>query len=548
MLRFLFRSRLFRLAVLAAIGYAVVSLTISTVQASPSGRVGNFGMGLSPHLRLGYQGASQVLTTQEQMGVKFVREEIPWRDVEPAPGQFQWQWDTGNTYYDLDGYVAALKQHDMQMLAVLDTGPSFLPHHWPNQPVDTNQLVTAWDEYVQAAVQHFGRNITYWQVGDAPNRSSGWGRVLFPTAEQPTATPDPLLYTRMLNDAYTIIKTANPNSVVVLGGMSTPLQGECAVAPSDFLSQVWAAGGWRSFDVVAMDFYPGGVTPQDTWNFQADPLGSKCPSSFPAGTMVQQIQRVQDFISQAGAKPIWVTSIGWQTEGLNALADRMQSHPELAQADMLVQSYVTLLANPQVQNIFWYTLIDEPHRSGYALSLDGQQAYRNLSQALGGSRFIGQIQGMNFAAQGGDDTMEYRFQKNGQTNIVLWRATGGTMLRPATISGLTGRYVRAYPADALDPSAAATQLEVDENGNVSIDLNERPVIVVAEPANLFQSMGVNVQDRFHAAGTDIRMSLNQWAEAQKQALLLSLQDWLKGIENQILNTIQAKLDSINPFR
>ena len=83
------------------------------------------------------------------MNIHWVREEIPWREVEQIPGQYQWYYANGSTEIDYHFMLEEAEKHDLEVVAVLSTGPVYLPHVYPNQTVDVDLLVENWKNYVR---------------------------------------------------------------------------------------------------------------------------------------------------------------------------------------------------------------------------------------------------------------------------------------------------------------------------------------------------------------------------------------------------------------
>jgi len=116
----------------------------------------SIGMGTSTHLRVGTDGLPGAYQQIEEMNIHWIREEIPWREVEQVPGEYQWYYSDGYTDRNFQSMLEEARVHDLEVVAVLTTGPAYLPHLYPDQSVDIDLLVENWEHYVQAVVDRFG--------------------------------------------------------------------------------------------------------------------------------------------------------------------------------------------------------------------------------------------------------------------------------------------------------------------------------------------------------------------------------------------------------
>ena len=130
-----------------------------------------------------------------------LRVELPWNEVELTSGAFVWTYQNEKGYLDYDQLFNRLIKRDIRPVAVLSGGPVYLSHLYPQQPVSREGLLENWENYVRAAVQQFGKQVDYWQVGGILNDPQYWGKLMFPAAVDPEADADTELYAEMLKSA-----------------------------------------------------------------------------------------------------------------------------------------------------------------------------------------------------------------------------------------------------------------------------------------------------------------------------------------------------------
>ena len=231
-----------------------------------------------------------------------------WTQLNPSRGAYDWS--------RLDQWLDLAQSRGVDILYTFGITPSWAasnpqqacPYHAGacSPPADPRD----WDEFVRAIVVHANGRIKYWELWNEPNLTEYWSGDIQTLA-------------RMSQRAYTIIKSIDPNAVVL---MPAP-----TASPSNFtawLMMYFAAGGGASADIVSFHGY---LPPT-----AADPERIK-----------DVVDSVNSVISRSGqvSKPIWDTEVSW------GKADQL---PDLdAQAGYVARSYI-LQWSLGVQRVYWY--------------------------------------------------------------------------------------------------------------------------------------------------------------------------------------------------
>ncbi|MFN2132900.1 MAG: O-antigen ligase family protein [Anaerolineae bacterium] len=227
---------------------------------------------------------ARALDDVESLGVQWVRQRFPWREVEPEGGRYDWaRWDA---------VVEATSRRGLKLIAVLDGPPDWALRHAPVPlPCAPPWRVEAYARYVGAFARRYGEAIEAYQVWDEPNLSQTWGGGHVAACG----------YATLLGAAYVAIHEADP-AAIVLGGGLAPTQ---AAGPQDlndlvYLEQLYALGGGAYFDALAVKGYGFWSGPEDR-RVAPDVL------NFSRLVAVRELARRRG----DAAKPIWAVEWGW---------------------------------------------------------------------------------------------------------------------------------------------------------------------------------------------------------------------------------------------
>ncbi len=517
-------------------------------------KLDSIGMGTSIHLLVGTDGLPGAYQQLQDMNIHWIREEIPWREVEQTPGQFQWYYSNGSTYRDFHFMLEEAEKHDLEVVAVLSTGPAYLPHVYPDQTVDADLLVENWENYVQAVVDRFGDKIDYWEISPQANRAETWGKVMFPTNLDAVSPPNPFLFARMLSTADKIIKKHNSRDIVILGGLYSSLTNNCETTPLVFLSEIKKAGAWKHFDVIGLN--PAWENnPPEAWMPRGPEVNIDSmycdPNSIEQSNLIHEFRTIRDFASQNGNKPIWITELGWKEDWLTYSATQHYLSNDQVEANYVVRSIIPLMTEKGIDKIFWNSLYDNPENPGFVLGPDGQQALKNVGRLLGGARSLGQFQQLSSYATPQDlGIYEFRFRKEGRLIIYAWTASGGEAPFPVTFEGLPGKHYRAYAANTTDLSIdAGMELAVNDDQSLTIYVNEFPVILIQQNPSLYASLSHRMDDGISKMVDQQKSKVDSWVDTQianvGEKVLNWAEDKIYQLLNQSFDRIEENLTSRN---
>ncbi|HLF27035.1 MAG TPA: cellulase family glycosylhydrolase [Anaerolineae bacterium] len=169
----------------------------------------------------------------KQAGARWVRMPVWWAQIEPVnttPNQYNWG--------TLDSYIQAATALDIHLLLTIEDNPSWAASK-PGGPVYN---LADFRQFVEAVVARYPQ-VEYWEMYNEPD---GYDRFGGKGAS----------YAAMLKSTYPVIKAANPQAKVVLGGLALDWF-QSGFFDEAFLEQVLSnCGSATCFDIANFHYYP----------------------------------------------------------------------------------------------------------------------------------------------------------------------------------------------------------------------------------------------------------------------------------------------------
>ncbi len=292
--------------------------------------------------------APEELDRMAEGGVGTLRLHFPWGLIDPTPGD-------DFAFEALDPVVLGAAENGIRVLPFLFGTPN-----WVATDLDGIQgcvdcatfaprseaALDAWDEFVAAVVDRYGPGGALWaenpDVDPLPIHDwQIWNEQNSPTFYQPK--PEIEGYATLLARSEAVIRRADPEATIVLGGMfGTPLQGERGGFTAwEFLRGLYASGARNSFEGI-------GVHP---YGAHASKISAQ----------VELLRREAERAGDADAST-WITEVGWSSSGP---PNPLNKGPE-GQADELNAAFELLLEKRlewNVETVTWYAWRDTPAES-----------------------------------------------------------------------------------------------------------------------------------------------------------------------------------------
>jgi len=467
----------------------------------------------------------EVMDTLEAAQVSMLQVAMPWEEVELSPGAYSWIVDRDGGHTDFNKLFKRLVKRGIQPVVVLNSGPAYLNHLYPQQPVQRDQLLENWEKYVHAVVEQFGSSVSLWQIGGVINDPEQWGRLLFPGADAPSAPPDPELYGEMLKIAYNVIKSEQSSDIVLLGELA--FTDDCAFHPLKYLKALNKQGLWNTFDGISLSMPEMDAAPEYAPVDSCEVI-PKQVSGIPA---VDSLNAVAQFAERTGEKLLWVHGLRFSKDLLQAEAAVRATLPEVTASDYLARMSGLYMAYSKADRIFWS--LDPLSNTPGLIAL---QTYANLTQILGG-----QYEGDSLPTS--LDSFVLRFRGSGKISLLAWYAQGGEEALPMVIGGVDGYDLNAFSADSESfKTNDGLELPVDAGGSTALLISERPVLISGHPSDIKQTLTQSVKDRTAQAGAGLKAKTQRWLEMQKVKIALQVDNWVADKQANLLGSLRSNFE------
>ncbi len=257
-------------------------------------KVPGLGYGINAHLF--YVDRNQVTGWVNDLGMRWVRQQITWKDIEGSDTRgdsSRWNWG------EVDNIVNSLYANNIHIMLSPVGAPSF---YAPNGGFaeDPNDFA----RFMYALANRYKGKVEAYEVWNEQNLASEAGRPISVGK-----------YVRLAQKSYNAIKAADQYSFVVLGALSPTGVNDPNNAIDDvkYLQQLYAFNGGEIkgyFDV--MGAHPGSnLNPPDTmWPSNPGPgPGWQDDGSF-YFRRIEQLRKVMEDNGDS-AKQMWLTEFGW---------------------------------------------------------------------------------------------------------------------------------------------------------------------------------------------------------------------------------------------
>ena len=253
-------------------------------------------------------------------GVGSIRVAFYWREIEPAPGRFDWS---------SSDRVMRAAGSSLDVLPVVVRAPS-----WATGGDEREGAVPepgTYGRFLAALVARYGpggsfggpRPLRRWQIWNEPDIVRYW-----------RGSPWPSTYVRLLREARDALRSADPGAVVVAAGLTN--------RSWEDLAALYRAGGRGLFDAAAIH-----------------------PFSRRVSNVVKIVRLARDAMKRAGDArvPLMLTELSWSSGSGKSSFNYGWETTERGQADRLTSAFGALARERvrlRIGGVWWYTWLSPP--------------------------------------------------------------------------------------------------------------------------------------------------------------------------------------------
>jgi hypothetical protein len=307
--------------------------------------------------------ADRDLKLVQDAGFRWVKQEIPWREVE-GQGKGMWQWDIP------DRMINQIEAHHLKVIVRLGTQPRWAASSAFPEISPPDNLQDFYD-YVFAIANRYKGRVAAYQIWNEPNLAREWGG----------RRPNPAEYAEMLKVGYQAVKAADPEAVVISAGMApTTRHDDQAMPDIYFLQGLYDAGAAPYFDALGVHAAGFKSPPEaDPAEVAANPELSNHDNAPLELRRVYAFRRVEDLrelMVRNGdeAKKVVILEMGWTIDRRSGSPYRWHAVTEKQQDKYLQRAYTYAAEHWQP----WIGVMSLIYIADPKWTLDDEQTYWSI--------------------------------------------------------------------------------------------------------------------------------------------------------------------------
>jgi LysM repeat protein len=239
---------------------------------------------------------ASIVERAKSQGYGWIRHDVSWRKTEAVPGVYDWGV--------IDAVVDPASAQSMKAMLSLTDAPDWTRPGGDLSVVGPPAAASDMAGFMAALATRYRGRVQAYQIWQEQNLHHQWGNEPLDAGR----------YLRLLSEVYRAIKAADPNAVVVSGGLAPTgvNDGRLAVDDLVYLQRMYQAGLASHADAIGVR-PPGYGNPPDA--SVGDPVRPAAPfqghrSFFFQDTLLAYREVMRHF-GDARAGRLWVTEFGW---------------------------------------------------------------------------------------------------------------------------------------------------------------------------------------------------------------------------------------------
>lgn len=272
------------------------------------------------------------LKLAKDCGFNWVKQSFEWRYIEPhEKGKLDLN--------EPDRLVKAVGASGLKLIARVDNQPVWARAAKDFPVVAPPDKLSDFGDFVGALAARYRGRIHAYEIWNEPNLAREWGNK----------APDPKGYVEMLKVAYKAIKAADPEAIVISGGLSpTTASGAIAMPDVDFLKAMYGAGLKGSVDMLGVHAAgfkaPPETSPADIAKNPAYNHGEGAAGRIYGFRHVEDLREVMLANGDGGTR-VAITEMGWTADPRPDSPYKWHAVTEAEKGDYIGRAYRFAKAN-----------------------------------------------------------------------------------------------------------------------------------------------------------------------------------------------------------
>lgn len=247
--------------------------------------------------------ADRDLKLVKDAGFRWVKQEIPWREVE-GHAKGSWHWDIPDRMLDqIDSY-------GLKVIVRLGSQPAWASPT-PLPGISPPDKLQDFYDYVFAVASRYKGRVEAYQIWNEPNLAREWG----------SRAPNPAEYTELLKTGYQAVKAADPQAIVISAGLAPTTRHDAEAMPDTYFVQgMYEAGAAPYFDALGVHAAGYKSPPEtDPAEVAADPRltnGDSAPAELRRVYSFRHVEDIRAIMVRNGdaAKKVIILEFGWTVD------------------------------------------------------------------------------------------------------------------------------------------------------------------------------------------------------------------------------------------
>ncbi|MBN1679906.1 MAG: LysM peptidoglycan-binding domain-containing protein [Anaerolineae bacterium] len=255
----------------------------------------NVGFAEGVQVHLPNQDMPTVITAATGLGITWIKQQIDWALYEPSAGNINWG--------PIDEMIDAMDGAGVNILLTVSSAPSWARESDQEKGPPTDYQTYA--NFVGELAKRYNGRVDAYEIWEEPNLRREWNTPKGISAAS---------YVEMLRLAFTAIKGADSDAIVITGGLSPTgfNDGVNAIDDRVYLRQMYTAGVTDWSDAIGA--HPSGwANPPDSTCCRNNRPAVSGWDDHPSFFYKQTLEDYREIMVQNGdsGKYIWVTEFGW---------------------------------------------------------------------------------------------------------------------------------------------------------------------------------------------------------------------------------------------